>query len=263
MIMDNNFLKKIRSVFNLNEYEGKIWTALLSKGIATAGELSDIGNVPRSRSYDVLESLEKRGFIIMKLGKPIKYIAVDPNDVINRVKRDIKTRAESSINDLESVVKTPVFNELNLLYKNGIRHVDPQLIAGAVQSRRNLYNQMDSMFRKAKKSIVIATSADGFVRKIDNFRFLFKKLSDKGVQIRIMAPLDDKGKKLAKTLGKVARVKDNKDIDARFVLVDDSEMLFMVTKDGVHEKVDTGVWVNSEYFVKAMRDLFNKAWKNS
>ena len=56
----------------LNLYEVKIWTALLSRGVSTAGELSDIANVPRSRTYDVLESLEKKGFIIMKLGKPIK-----------------------------------------------------------------------------------------------------------------------------------------------------------------------------------------------
>ena len=61
MIIDKDLLKKVRSSFDLNEYEVKIWTALLSKGVATAGELAEISNVPRSRSYDVLESLEKRG----------------------------------------------------------------------------------------------------------------------------------------------------------------------------------------------------------
>ena len=60
MIMNDQFLKKLRSAFDLNEYEAKIWTALLSKGVSAAGELSDIGDVPRSRSYDVLESLEKK-----------------------------------------------------------------------------------------------------------------------------------------------------------------------------------------------------------
>jgi len=85
--MDETFLKRLRSSFDLNEYEAKIWMALLSKGIATAGELADISSVPRSRSYDVLESLEKRGFILMKLGKPIKYLAVEPHEVISRLKK--------------------------------------------------------------------------------------------------------------------------------------------------------------------------------
>ena len=87
MIARDDFLSKLRRYFGLNLYEVKIWTALLSRGVSTAGELSDIANVPRSRSYDVLESLEKKGFIVMKLGKPIKYIAVDPNEVVERVKK--------------------------------------------------------------------------------------------------------------------------------------------------------------------------------
>ena len=45
MIVQEEFLKKLRSAFELNIYEVKIWTALLSRGLATAGELSDISNV--------------------------------------------------------------------------------------------------------------------------------------------------------------------------------------------------------------------------
>ena len=93
MIIKEDFLKKLRSAFNLNIYEVKIWTALLSRGISTAGELSEIGDVPRSRAYDVLESLEKKGFIVMKLGKPINYIAVEPQEVVERAKKLVnKTR---------------------------------------------------------------------------------------------------------------------------------------------------------------------------
>ncbi len=67
MIIQPELLNKLKD-FGLNSYESKIWVALLSRGVSTAGELSDIANVPRSRSYDVLESLEKKGFVILKLG---------------------------------------------------------------------------------------------------------------------------------------------------------------------------------------------------
>ena len=89
MIVKDDLLSNLRRYFVLNLYEVKIWTALLSRGVATAGELSDIANVPRSRSYDVLESLERKGFVIMKLGKPIKYIAVPPQEVVERVKKNL------------------------------------------------------------------------------------------------------------------------------------------------------------------------------
>ena len=68
MIVKDELLSNLRRYFDLNLYEVKLWTALLSRGVSTAGELSDIADVPRSRSYDVLESLEKKGFV-RKCGK--------------------------------------------------------------------------------------------------------------------------------------------------------------------------------------------------
>jgi len=51
MIVQKSFLMKLKD-FGLNSYEAKLWVALLSRGVSTAGELSDIANVPRSRTYD-------------------------------------------------------------------------------------------------------------------------------------------------------------------------------------------------------------------
>ena len=87
MVVNEEFLAELRRYFRLNLYEVRIWTAILLRGVSTAGELSDMANVPRSRSYDVLESLEKKGFVIPKVGKPMKYVAVSPEEVIERVKK--------------------------------------------------------------------------------------------------------------------------------------------------------------------------------
>ena len=72
MMIKQDLVKRIKEYFSLNIYETKVWIALLSKGIASAGEIAVISGVPRSRTYDVLESLEKRGFAIVKIGKPVK-----------------------------------------------------------------------------------------------------------------------------------------------------------------------------------------------
>ena len=63
MIVKEEFLNRLRKIFDLNLYEVRVWTALLSRGVSTAGELSNISDVPRSRTYDILENLEKKGFI--------------------------------------------------------------------------------------------------------------------------------------------------------------------------------------------------------
>jgi len=113
MIVKDDFLATLRRYFSLNLYEVKIWAALLSRGVSTAGELSDIANVPRSRSYDVLESLEKKGFAITKIGKPIKYIAVPPTEVVERVKKNMREEADTKVKRLEEMKGTEILTELN------------------------------------------------------------------------------------------------------------------------------------------------------
>ncbi|MBU0614511.1 MAG: hypothetical protein KJ601_00295, partial [Nanoarchaeota archaeon] len=153
MIAQTELLEKIKIDFRLNVYEVKIWTSLLSRGIATAGELADISGVPRSRCYDVLESLEKKGFIIMKVGKPIKYIAVNPEEIIGRVKKSITTDVEMQVGLMEKLKETNVFKELELLHKTGIKHVDPSEITNSFVGRDNIYAFLRQMMKNAKKSI--------------------------------------------------------------------------------------------------------------
>lgn len=261
MIVQEDFLKKLRSAFDLNIYEVKIWTALLSRGLATAGELAEISEVPRSRSYDVLESLEKRGFVIIKLGKPIKYIAVQPDEIIKRVKGSIKKSSDYQLELLEKIKETTLFKEMELLYKQGIHNVDPTNLAGAIKGRTNLKNHIDSMLNSAEKSIVIVTSTSGFVRDIEEFRKTLKKLSDDNVKIKIAAPINEEAKKLAKELKDIADIKHTNKINARFIIIDGKEILFMMENDkDVHESYDIGVWVNSPFFATAMETMFNSIW---
>ena len=94
MILKSELISKIKDYFNLNIYETKVWLALLTKGSASAGEISSASEVPRSRTYDILESLEKKGFIIMKIGKPIKFVALKPEEVVERVKKNLMVKAK-------------------------------------------------------------------------------------------------------------------------------------------------------------------------
>lgn len=259
MIVQEHFLKKLRSAFDLNIYEVKIWTALLSRGIATAGELSDISNVPRSRSYDVLESLEKKGFIIMKLGKPIKYIAVKPEEIIRRVKNTIKTSANTKMQILDQVKKEKLFDDLELLYTQGIEKVDSINLAGSVKGRANMYQQLDTMLQNAQKSIIISTSTEGFLRKLDSFKPKLKRLANKGVKIKIATKLTPEIKQATKDIKNI----QIKDLDlGRFCIIDSKEVLLMIADDKkIHENYDTAIWASTPFFAKTMEHMFNINFK--
>jgi len=261
MIVQKEFLKKIKD-FGLNSYEAKIWTALLSRGVSTAGELSDIANVPRSRSYDVLESLEKKGFIVMKIGKPIKYIAVPPEEVLDRVKKNVKDDADKQVQVLEELRKTDIIDELKLLHTKGVEMVEPTDLTGALKGRSNAYNQLDSMIKAAESTIVMVTTEQGLPRKMDALGRSLKKASERGVKIMIAAPLSAKNKEAAHQLSQFAEVRNLQNVSARFCVADSNEIVFMLMHDdNVHPTYDVGIWINAPFFAQALTQLFDLAWK--
>lgn len=263
MIVKDELLSKLRRYFDLNLYEVKLWTALLSRGVSTAGELSDIADVPRSRSYDVLESLEKKGFVVMKIGKPIKYIAIPPVEVVDRVKKHMHFEAQEKVKRLETVKGSPLLGELESLHTNGIALVDPSEMSGCLRGRNNLYNHLDLLIKEAKSSVNIVTTDKGFARKVEALKSAFEKAKKKGVKIRITAPINGENKKILESLKGIAEVRHNDKINARFVTVDGKDTVFMTLSDkDVHPSYDMGIWVKTPYFTSAMDTMFEQVvWK--
>ena len=257
MLVQKDFLNKLKDI-GINSYEAKIWTALLSRGVSTAGELSDISNVPRSRSYDVLESLEKKGFIVMKIGKPIKYIAVPPKEVLERVKKNVKEEADRSVKLLEEIKETEILNDLTKLHEQGVEMIEPTDITGAIKGRDNLYNQLIMMIKEAEKSIILVTSAEGLKRKTEFLLKHLKKAKERGVEIKICAPSKDI--KELSALKEVAEIKDLK-LKGRFCIVDNSSMMFMMAHDDdIHPTYDIGIWLNTPFFSQTLTQLFELSW---
>jgi len=263
MIVKEDFLNKLRRSFNLNLYEVKIWTALLSIGVSTAGELSDIGNVPRSRAYDVLESLEKKGFVVMKLGKPIKYIAVEPKEVVERVKKLIRNNSDELLKRLDDLRGTDVLRELDTLHKEGIEFVESTDLSGAIRGRHNIYTHLELMIKNATKSVNIMTTSKGLIRKVDALKPELEKLSKKGIKIKIAAPINKESAVAARDLSKIADVRNVDKMTARFAVIDGRELIFMVMDDAdVHPTYDIGVWITTPFFAGALNSMFDLAWKD-
>ena len=262
MIVKEEFLSRLRKIFDLNLYEVKVWTALLSRGTSTAGELSTISDVPRSRTYDILESLEKKGFILMKLGKPIKFVALKPEEVVERVKKNLMVYAKERSQRLEKLKGDEVLEELSTLFTKGVKFVEPSELSGSLKGRQNLYNHLDMMVRDAEKTITIITTAEGLNRKLEALMPSLEKCKKRGVTIRIAAPIDKNNLKVAKDLSKVAEVRNLTKIKARFVIIDSNQIMFMLLDDEkFHSNYDVGVWINTSFFALALEQMFELAWK--
>lgn len=263
MIVKEELLSQLRQHFNLNLYEVKIWTALLSRGVSTAGELSDISNVPRSRAYDILESLEKKGFVMMKLGKPINYVAIEPQEVIERAKKYVKKRAQENVSKIERLKDSNLLKELDVLHKNGIEFIEPSDLSGALRGRNNIYMHLDTIMKSAKKEVCLVTTAEGLMRKFEQLKSTLQSLKKNKVKVRIAVPVNNKLGPYIKELNKYAEIKDMQHINSRFCLVDNTNLLFILNDENeVHPNYEVGVWVNTPLFTSTINDLFAHTWND-
>jgi len=256
-MIKQDLVKRIKEYFNLNIYETKVWLALLTKGIASAGEVAELSGVPRSRTYDVLESLEKRGFAIVKIGKPVKYIAVKPTEVVEKMKSKVMTDANEKVKSLLNLKETAEYTELEQLHTDGISPVKAHELSGSIKGRANVLSRMRELLENAEKEVIICTSAVDFEDKSRVLVPTIEKLNQNNIKVKIA---------LSGEPEHVKKLNARHDLKAkqiatpsRLFMADKKEVLFMVTPEKADEEI--AIWLNSPFFTTSLTSLFEQGLK--
>jgi HTH-type transcriptional regulator, sugar sensing transcriptional regulator len=258
MIVKPELVKRIKEFFNLNIYETKVWLALLTRGIASAGEIAELSSVPRSRTYDVLESLEKRGFAIVKIGKPVKYIAVKPTEVVEKMKSRTLYEAQEKVKSLSNLKDTQEYIELQELHNSGISPIKTSEITGSVRGRSNIVSRVREIVENSEKEVLICTSVLDFEDKSRVLIPSLDKLIKKNIKIKIA--LSGEPEKIKKINAKYNLKAKQLDSKARFFISDKNEVLFMVTPENSDEEL--AVWLQSKFFTESLSNMLESSLKN-
>ncbi|MBI2448800.1 hypothetical protein HYV49_00710 [Candidatus Pacearchaeota archaeon] len=258
MIVKQELVKKIKMHFDLNIYETKVWLALVSKGIATAGEIAEVSGIPRSRTYDVLESLEKRGFAIAKIGKPIKYIAIKPVLVIEKLKKELVKGTNEKMNVLSKLRETNEYKELEHLYKEGINPIDKSELSASIKGKNNISAHLNDMIENAENEVIICTTYNDIMSKLRSFSHMINKLKKKKVSLKFaINGSQDEIKKIESQFDiKVISIP----IKSRFYIIDQREILFNIN-DSEKDNDEVGIWIDSDFFTKSIAHLFERVAK--
>ena len=224
--MEDTETTKKTKLFGLNSYEARIWTSLLSKGTSTAGELSDIANVPRSRSYDVLESLEKKGFVVLKPGKPIRYLTIPPKEVLERVKQKISKDTEKHILEMKGEGFNDLINTFQKLYDQNSN--SPENMVVILKGRKNINKHLDFLFKGTKKEIL----------------FSIERETDKQPE----------------TSNKTGISTKSPNVGARVCVIDgENSIIFPTRKTQIHPDYDLGIWIMDNQISKFLKQLLTSA----
>lgn len=256
MIVNQELVKRIKEYFNLNIYETKVWLALLSKGIASAGEVAELSGVPRSRTYDVLESLEKRGFAIVKIGKPVKYISVKPVEVLEKMKNKTMLEAQEKVDSLAKLKSTQEYVELEQLHNSGISPIKSAEITGSLRGRSNILSKVRELIENAKKEVLICTTAEDFEDKSRVIAPVLQKLAKGDIRLRIaLSGEPEKIKKLSSKFNLKIKPTDSR---ARLFVADKKEVFFMVTHENSEDEM--GVWLDSPFFSESLSGMVENSF---
>jgi sugar-specific transcriptional regulator TrmB len=263
MVVSEEILDALKQI-GLNLYERKLWVALLSRGVATAGELSTLAKVPHSRTYDVLESLAEKGFVLIQHSKPLKYTAVPPKEALERAKRKLREDFETTIKRIDRLQSSPIIRELERIYKKGVKLIEPAEITGSLKGRNALYRQLESVIKDAKDYISILTTSKGLVDLNNFLGETLKNISKKGVKIKIAAPFEKTNEEIVKKMKEFAEVRriDKQEIIGRFCVVDDSHVVMALTDEDVHPSQEIAFWSQSEHVASdVLRPMFDFIWE--
>lgn len=252
----------------LNLYERRLWVALLARGTSTAGELSEIANVPRSRAYDVLQSLAERGFVVVQTAKPIRYVAVTPEEAMERTKKKLEEEVLRMHERIDELKESPIMRELNEIFQQGLKLISPEEMTGALKGKYSVLQQMETMFRDANQRIDIVTTPEGMNELFANHLDVLKKAKERGVEIKIATNSIEKCAEAVKALGNMAEVRtvDEKEIplQGRFFVVDGKQLAFGLTDSKVHSTQDMVLWSKSEHAAgNVLEPLFKLVWSHS
>jgi len=270
MIASSKTMDALKTI-GLNKYERALWVALLSRGTSTAGELAEISNVPRSRCYDVLQSLAEKGFVVIQPGKPIKYVAVRPKEAFERAKKKILEDAQEWVEKLDRIKNSDSIKELEKIYKESVKVINPEDLTGALKGRYAMLQQMETMLKNAKKSVKFVTSATGLAELLENHGEILKRISKSGVKIKIAAPINEKTINIAKELSKYAEIRNIEDVEhiqqlsGRMFLVDENELIIGLADDAkTHPTQDVAFWTQSSHAAsKIFNPMFDLIWHHA
>ena len=206
--------RKSLDKIGLTSYEIRTFTALLKAGEITASELSQKSGVPYSKIYEVLGTLEEKGWAGSDDSRPTKYFAKSPATALDTTKQ----KKEQDFKENQNII----LNELIPLYEKSGTSERPDIwvLSGTV----NIASKVLEMVELCKNEVLIAipkASEDLVKQALPKLRLLH----DKGVNVTILTS-DNLDKESLKAITRVAKVKVKKGLfgggiisDKRYVVI--------------------------------------------
>jgi len=207
-------VKKSLERVGLTSYEIRTYTCLVDSGELNASELSQKSGVPYSKIYEVLGTLEEKGWINSDDSRPTNYNAKSPTTALEITKQNLDTEFSNNQNS--------ILSELVPLYEKSGTSERPDIwfISGTM----NIVSKILELVENCRNEVMIAVPQAG-EEIVKQALPKLRQLHDKGIEITLLTS-DSLDKESLQAISRVADVKVKKGLfgggiisDKRYVVI--------------------------------------------
>lgn len=235
----------------LTEYEAKTLSTLFKLKETEAPEISRLAQVPKTRVYDVLERLTKKGLVIEIYGRPKKYRVIEPASVFEELIKQKK----SEIKKLEE--KT---TELKQFFGNvKVNEEEAGEKVMKVKDKNDFLKILAQEIDSAKNEVIAFA-------KLDENQALLKEALHNAIGRKVSVKMLSKVPKALFTEAKVLSKKgiSLKDHDHGInAYIIDGKKVILALSDFSKEKPEYHftIWNNHKPIVNVMQKYFDHCWQ--
>ena len=235
--------------FGLTDYEIRSYTSLLEIGPSTASELSEASTVPYSKIYEVLGSLEKKGWIEMEHGRPSKYYPKPPSVAMEIT----KSQLENSLRTNEALI----LGELQPIYeRKGVRErPDIWIVRGDL----NVLSKIRETIEHVQKEVLasVPTIPDSVANMLIP---LIKSVAERGVRVQVMTMKKPANETMSKLM-KYCEVRSREQMFGGGIIADGREVILILSQED--ETMGLAIWSDHVGLATFAKNYFEYLWADT
>jgi len=256
--MGLNRLHERLAEYGFGKEEAETYVFLAAMGPTSASTVAKRFNYNRMKAYRLLKNLEEDGLVHSVVGRPVRYVVVPIEGVVNSCIEEASKR----LSDLKKSQPT-IIEEIRKLANTEPRELEEPRFR-MYQGRRQVYELLASMCERSEREMSLITTPQDLLRlSLWGFDEKLLRLKGSGRKVRLMTRVDDDN---LSEIWEFSKKIDVRHIviqtPIRFALVDDETLSSVAMDDSMSMTTqnDTGLWTNSRSFVSTMKTFYDALW---
>jgi len=254
----------LRKALDLSEYESRAYFALMTEGEVSPSELAETSEVPRPRVYDVLKKLVRKGLATERLGRPLRYAALDPRSALPSLSAQLDQDAQLEAARRRDEISRLTF-ELGGIYEEYRYRTGSEQRVTVGSSSRASWKQLESL-RQQTENEYVSVSCSPAVPPYEIFA-QEERMLEAGTKMKLIRPFPGAARRrhmdwYHRLIRKGYEIKSSDAAEFSFDVSDSKRAVIWLNERADHPPTEA-VWLQHAPLARTLRENFEKLWRRA